>query len=65
MEQHQQIHLYLDRDRAGLKHLQNALNWSKTYIDKSQLYQHHKDLNDYLVHQGHQQKQRHRLGRHL
>jgi hypothetical protein len=65
MEQHQQINLYLDRDAAGLKHLQIALKWSKKYIDQSQLYQHHKDLNDYLVHQVHQQKQRLRLGRHL
>jgi hypothetical protein len=65
MEQHQQINLYLDRDAAGLKHLQIALNWNKKYIDQSQLYQHHKDLNDYLVHQVHQQKQRLRLGRHL
>jgi hypothetical protein len=65
MEQHQQINLYLDRDNAGLKQLQNALNWSKKYIDRSQLYQHHKDLNDYLVHQGQQQKHTQKIGRHL
>jgi hypothetical protein len=65
MEQHEQIKLYLDTDNAGLKHLQIALTWSKKYIDQSQLYQHYKDLNDYLVHQVHQQKQRLRLGRHL
>jgi hypothetical protein len=65
MGQHQQIHLYLDRDVAGLKHCQKALQWNKKYLDQSQLYQHHKDLNDYLVHQSYQQKQRLRLGRHL
>jgi hypothetical protein len=65
MEQYQQINLYLDRDNAGLKHLQNALNWSKKYTDKSQLYQGHNDLNDYLIKQGHQQKHFWKIGRHL
>lgn len=65
MEQHQQINLYLDRDSAGMKQLQNALTWSKKYIDQSKLYRHHKDLNDYLLHQSHQQKQRQRIGRRL
>ncbi|MCW3081707.1 toprim domain-containing protein [Segetibacter sp.] len=65
MEQHQQIKLYLDRDSAGLKHLQNALTWSKKYVDQSRLYQHHKDLNDYLIHRGEQHKQSQRLQRHL
>jgi hypothetical protein len=54
MEQHEQINLYLDRDSAGLK-----------YLDGSQLYQRHKDLNDYLVRQGHQQKHSQKIGRHL
>ena len=61
MKNQQQLNLY----RAFLKQLQNALNHRKKNTDKSQFYQHHKDLNDYLVHQSHQQKQRHRLGRHL
>jgi hypothetical protein len=65
MEHHHQVNLYLDRDIAGLKQLQNALNWSKKYIDQSQLYQHHKDLNDYLLHEGYQQKQTLRLSRRL
>jgi hypothetical protein len=63
MEQHQQINLYLDRDVAGIKHAQKALRWSKKYIDKSQFYQNHKDLNDYLIHQGHQQKYIQKLGK--
>jgi hypothetical protein len=65
MEQHQQINLYLDTDSAGLKHLQDALGCSKKYIDQSQLYQHHKDLNDYLVHQGLGQKSCQKIGRHF
>jgi hypothetical protein len=65
MEQHEQINLYLDRDSAGLKYLRNALQWSKKYLDGSQLYQRHKDLNDYLVRQGHQQKHSQKTGRHL
>lgn len=64
-EQHQQINLYLDRGNAGLKHLQNALNHSKKYIDKSDLYQGHKDLNDYLIKQRHQQKHLWKIGRHF
>jgi DNA primase len=65
MEQHQQIHLYLDRDVAGLKHTLEALKWNKKYLDQSQLYQHHKDLNDYLVHQSHRLTQRLRLSTRL
>jgi hypothetical protein len=65
MEQHQQSNLYLDRDSAGLKHLQNALSWSKKYTDQSQVYQHHKDLNDYLVHQVLPQKSSQKIGRHF
>jgi hypothetical protein len=42
--------------------LQNALSWSKKYLDQSHLYQHHKDLNDYLVYQGNQQKQSQKMG---
>jgi hypothetical protein len=65
MEQHQQINFYLDRYKADFKHLQNALNCSKKYIDQSQAHQHHKDLNDYLVYQGHQQKYSQKIGRHF
>ena len=58
MERFSSIHLFLDRDNAGLEATQKALHWSAKYTDKSSLYKRHKDLNDYLVHQG-KQSQRH------
>jgi Toprim-like/CHC2 zinc finger len=64
MEQHQQIHLFLDRDSAGIKFTQQALQWSKKYIDRSHVYKKYKDLNEYLVKQQKpQHKQSQRLGR--
>lgn len=38
MEQHKQIHLFLDKDSAGIKFTQQALQWSKKYIDQSHTY---------------------------
>ena len=49
-ESHDRIHLYLDRDLAGIKATKQALQWSEKYKDKSHLYRQHKDLNEYLVH---------------
>jgi hypothetical protein len=63
MGRHQQMNLYLHTDNAGLKHLQNTLNWGKKYIGKSKHYQHHKDFNDYLVHQVYQQTPSPKKGR--
>jgi len=65
MERHHQIHLFLDRDAAGMKHTQRAISSNKKYTDRSILYQGHKDLNDWLIHQEHRQEQRRRLGRHF
>ena len=66
MEQHDRLDLYLDRDPPGIKFTQQSLRSSKKYIDRSHLYQHHKDLNDWLVQrQKPKLKQRQRLGRHL
>ena len=65
MEEHGNIYLHLDRDNAGIKHTQDALQWSKKYIDKSSLYKDRKDLNDYLVHQHKQLTQLKQFGRHL
>jgi hypothetical protein len=65
MEQHQQIHLHLDRDEAGLEHTNEALKWSEKYIDQSYLYKHCKDLNEYVAQQSQHLKQSQRLGRHL
>jgi DNA primase len=56
MEQHEHIRLYLDRDASGLKCTLNALSLSKKYNDDSCLYQHHKDLNDWMMNFGKAQK---------
>lgn len=49
MEQHRQVYLFLDRDKAGSKATAEALEWSPCYIDKSYLYRSFKDLNECLV----------------
>jgi len=49
LETHEKISLYLDRDKAGMDQTRSALSISDRYRDKSSLYQHHKDLNDWLV----------------
>ncbi len=49
MEKNEQVYLYLDRDEAGMKNTQSALNWDIKYSDRSHLYKNHKDLNDYLL----------------
>jgi len=58
LESHKAINLYLDNDAAGQKVAREALSSSKKYNDHSKLYQNHKDLNDWLVHIGKQQKKR-------
>ncbi len=66
MEQHGQIHLFLDRDSAGIKFTQEALQWSKKYIDQSHVYKKYNDLNEYSIKQQEQRhKQSHRMGRHF
>ncbi|GAA4445250.1 toprim domain-containing protein [Ravibacter arvi] len=50
MERYQEVNLYLDRDKAGMNHIQEALQWNPDlYKDQSLLYGNHKDLNDWLV----------------
>jgi hypothetical protein len=49
MEKYPSIHLYLDRDNMGQKSTKEALKWSAKCCDKSKLYRHYKDLNDYLI----------------
>lgn len=52
MEQYSRIHLALDRDTAGRTFTRKALQWNPgKYIDRSEFYQGHKDLNDWLIHQ--------------
>ena len=66
MEKHARIHLFLDRDDAGQKYSNLALQWDKTkYTDQSHLYKNYKDLNEWLIQEGHSNKQSLRLGRHL
>lgn len=66
MEQYSNIHLFLDRDRMGIKCTQQALQWSSKYKDQSRYYQRFKDLNDCLIKSVNPElKQSHRRGRHL
>ncbi|SEW27446.1 toprim domain-containing protein [Chitinophaga arvensicola] len=61
MEQHQTVQLFLDRDTAGINHTQWALKWdSSRYVDHSDFFQGHKDLNDWLIshHQNPKETQR-------
>jgi DNA primase len=58
MEQYEHVHLFLDRDTAGIKHTLQALEWNKEkYIDRSDHYKNHKDLNDWLIHNSHNLRQ--------
>ncbi len=52
METHQQISLYLDRDRAGSELTMYALSLDDRYRDQSILYKNHKDLNDWAMNPG-------------
>lgn len=65
LDEHQKVHLYLDRDEAGKKYTQTALQWNQKYTDQSHLYKNHKDLNDYLISQSQQLKQSGRQRQHL
>ena len=49
MEQHEVIKLYLDQDTTGQNYSRYALSLSNKYKDESHLYQHYKDLNDWLA----------------
>jgi len=63
MEQYNQVHLILDSDTAGMKCTKQALQWDRDkYIDRSDFYQNHKDLNDWLIHHQHSQKQSQKIG---
>jgi hypothetical protein len=66
MEKHIQVHLFLDRDNAGRKHTEQALQWDKTkYTDESHSYQNHKDLNEWLIQEELSKKQSQRIGKRL
>ncbi|OQP43621.1 hypothetical protein A4H97_33780 [Niastella yeongjuensis] len=66
MEHYNQVHLILDRDSAGMNRTKQALQWNHDkYIDRSDFYQGHKDLNDWLIHHQHSQRQSQRQGKRL
>jgi hypothetical protein len=51
MESHRYVHLFLDRDTAGKRHTQQALERDKEkYLDRSSFYENRKDLNEWLIH---------------
>ncbi len=52
MEKHKAVRLYLDNDTAGQNCSRYALSLSSKYKNESNLYQNHKDLNDWLMHFG-------------
>jgi DNA primase len=56
MEQHENIRLYLDRDKTGQNYSRYALSLSNKYKDESELYKNHKDLNDWMMNIGKVQK---------
>jgi len=50
MEKHQQVNLYLDRNKMGIECTDQAIEWDKAkYIDRSKLYRHGQDLNQWLI----------------
>lgn len=64
MENHEQVNLYLDRDKAGVNFVQEALKWNQyLYKDRSNLYSNHKDLNDWLVNKQPDIKQGQKIGK--
>lgn len=64
MENHEQVNLYMDRDKAGISCVQKALQWNQhLYKDQSHLYSNHKDLNDWLVNKQPDIKQGQKIGR--
>lgn len=52
IEQYDVINLYLDRDRTGQNCSRHALSLSKKYKDRSSLYEHYKDVNEWVMHIG-------------
>lgn len=66
MEKYEAVHLFLDRDKAGIAKAKQALQWSSRYRDHSKAYAGYKDLNECLVSTIKAQlQQQRRRGRHL
>ena len=49
---YKEVNLFLDRDTSGQKGTCHLLSLGSHISDKSYLYQHHKDFNDWLMHFG-------------
>ncbi len=64
-ETHDRINLFLDRDHAGIKQTRHAISLSNKYVDRSDFYKDHKDLNEWLIHHERRQNRTQKLGRHL
>ncbi len=65
LEQYTSIRLFLDRDSKGLEVTKEAMALSRKYHDESLTYKNHKDLNEFLMNQGTEQRQSQRRGRRL
>lgn len=69
MQQHRSIHLYLDRDTAGMNCTRQALKISSQFKDESAFYRGYNDLNDWLAKRNQRQiqqiKQAQNQGRHF
>lgn len=69
MGEYKTVHLILDRDTAGTNATKKALEWNTDkqdkYIDRSEFYKGHKDLNAWLIHQQYIKEQSRSIGRHL
>jgi hypothetical protein len=62
MQEHNQVHLFLDNDKTGQKFTQQALGIDKEkFRDERHLYHRYGDLNDWLIHIGQSQKQQLKL----
>jgi len=58
MQEHKQVHLYLDNDKTGNKCTLHALSLNEAkFKDERKLYQKYDDLNDWLINIGKSQKQ--------
>lgn len=56
LDKYPAVHLYLDNDAAGKKHAAIALERHPRYQDFSRLYEHYKDLNEWIMYPGHREK---------
>lgn len=48
LAKYKEKHLWLDRDTTGMAYTKHALSLREGYVDESGLYEHCKDLNDFL-----------------